>query len=224
MADSLIQQIKQKQDFIAKAQKLIASKEEGGITPDEQRDIDETQKQINQTSALLEKLRAQFEADKKEWQGLAGVAKNVADDLKTIQDWGTIDVKALSAAQEAVTVAAKDEDYRSAIDKTNSITNEIKAPKAEYQKQFDAMGKYESEFQDFKIRLEQAKTSEMQTSAVVSGIATLEGNLSSVTKHADAKNYVAANDALVTMVSELNLLETEIIKAQDEDAAVRKLL
>jgi DNA repair exonuclease SbcCD ATPase subunit len=207
MADSIIEQIKKGKALVAKLQKAIADMEADGVDADEAKRIEQNKSQIAQLMVELTKLEQQFEADKKEWNGLSGDLKTARDQLKTLKDWGSFDLASFESALSAIEGFETSEDYRDAINRLGELKTALTKPYAEYTRQLEAKGKYETDLKDIEARLGEAKSSKFQTDAVVKGISQVEHNLPAVKKQADAKDYVAANGLLVSAASELGLVE-----------------
>lgn len=225
MADSI-------KDMITRATALVGSlrneieemKKDGTITPDEATRIANNEKQIGITETKLKEWKRQFEADKAEWEGLKGSVDGLDTKIKTLTEWGTIDIKALASEADAAKQFGKDENYRGAIDRFKEVNSSMEKPYAEYEKQFQAKGSYETQLNDLETRLDTVKASKFQTAAVTQGVATIEGNLPTAAALADKKDYVGAVRELEPAAGEIDLIEKAVQKAAEEDAKVREEL
>lgn len=222
MADSISEQIKKSKSLIAKLEKAIADMEADGVDDDEKKRIEQNKSQIGQLKADLTKLEQQLEADKKEWNGLAGDLQTARDQLQTLKDWGGFDLAAIEGELTAIDGFAKAENYRDAITRLGEVKASLAKPYAEYTKQSEAKKKYDTDMPAFEARLTEAKNGKFQTDEVKKGTAQVEHNVPMVQQKAEVKDYVAANGLLEASVSELGLVEQQVVKAMEDDAAARK--
>ncbi len=187
---------------------------DGTIDATEQASIDRVKEKIEQLSTVVQGLRAQWEENKRIWEGRSGEYDRVRTQLDELKTWQHLDYSSIEPGVEEIGSAVGEQDYASAATLLDSAMASIAPVHEQYVLQSAAKDQYEQILGTLNARLDAASQCEYVTLVPIQEqIIAAQGQLENAVVNHD---YVLAMEEVEGLSSLLDEFETRFAEVEQQ--------